>query len=128
MKKLLLLSFALVLGVSVSRAEKLPFGKKKGIREVILVKMKKDIPPAQRKELETLISDLKSNTKTVESVEWGRRVDYNGVTKEYDRCLLLKFRNDNDFEIFQANPVRMRLLGKLMALSDKILQFSYKIE
>ncbi len=127
MKKVLLIVFAVLLGVSTASAIK-PFGKKTGLREVILVKFKKDISPAQRKELETLISDLKSNTKTVEKVEWGKRIDYSGSTKEYDQCLMLEFKNDNNFEIFQTNPVRMRLMGKLIALSEKMLQFTYKIE
>ena len=127
MKKILLLTLVVFLGFSQMQAMA-PFGKKTGVREVILVKFKKEIPPAQKKELETLIDDLKSNTKTVESVEWGQRMDYSGATKDYDKCLMLKFKNDNNFEIFQSNPLRMRLLGKLMAMSDKILQFSYKIE
>ena len=128
MKKLLLIVLAVFLGVSATQAKKMPFGKKTGIREVILVKFKKDIPPVQKKELEKLITELKSNAKTVESVEWGQRIDYTGSTKEYDKCLMLKFKNDNNFEVFQSNPVRLRLLGKLMAMSDKLLQFSYKIE
>ncbi len=127
MKKVLLIVFTVLLGISTANAM-MPFGKKTGIREVVLVKFKKDISPAQRKELETLIKDLKSNTKTVEKVEWGKRIDYSGSTKEYDQCLMLEFKNDNNFEIFQTNPVRMRLMGKLIALSEKMLQFTYKIE
>ena len=41
---------------------------------------------------------------------------------------MLEFKNDNNLEIFQANPLRMRLMGKLIPVSDKILKFTYRIE
>lgn len=127
MKKVFMVVFAIFLGVSTTQA-KLPFGKKPGIREIILVKFKKNITPAQRKELDTFIKELKSNAKTIENVEWGKRLDFSGASKEYDQCLMLKFKNDNNLEIFQANPLRMRLEGKLIPLSEKILKFTYRIE
>jgi len=127
MKKVLFVVFALVIGFAEAQAMA-PFGKKTGIREIILVKFKKDITPAQRAELDKLIKDLKSNTKTIERVEWGKRIDYTGSTKEYDQCLMLKFKNDNNLEIFQSNPVRLKLMGKLIPITDKILKFTYRIE
>ncbi len=127
MKKVLFVVFAILMGIAETQAM-VPFGKKKGIREIILVKFKKDVTPAQRAELDKLIKDLKSNTKTIERVEWGKRIDYTGSTKEYDRCLMLKFKNDNNLEIFQSNPVRLKLMGKLIPISDKILKFTYRIE
>ncbi len=127
MKKILFVVFALLIGFAETQAM-VPFGKKTGIREIILVKFKKDITPAQRSELDKLIKDLKSNTRTIERVEWGKRIDYTGSTKEYDQCLMLKFKNDNNLEIFQSNPVRLKLMGKLIPISDKILKFTYRIE
>jgi len=127
MKKVLLVVFALLIGFAETQAIN-PFGKKQGIREIILVKFKKDITPAQRKELDALIKNLKSNTKTIEKVEWGKRLDYTGASKEYDQCLMLKFKNDNNLEIFQADPVRLKLMGKLIPLSEKLLKFTYKTE
>ncbi len=126
MKKILLLVFVVLMGVSQTQALN-PFGKKTGMREIILVKFKKDVPPAQKEQLQKLIKELKS-AKTIEQVEWGKRVDYSGGTKDYDKCLMLEFKNDNNFEVFQANPMRVRLIGKLIAMSDKLLQFTYKIE
>ncbi len=127
MKKVLFVVFAILMGIVETQAM-VPFGKKAGIREIILVKFKKDITPAQRAELDKLIKDLKSNTRTIEKVEWGKRIDYTGSTKEYDRCLMLKFKNDNNLEIFQSNPVRLKLMGKLIPITDKILKFTYRIE
>ncbi len=127
MKKILLIMLVALLGFSQMQA-KAPFGKKTGIREIILVKFKKDVSPAQRKELDAFIKELKSNAKTIEKVEWGKRVDFSGASKEYDQCLMLEFKNDNNLEIFQANPLRMRLMGKLIPVSDKILKFTYRIE
>ncbi len=127
MKKILLVVIALTIGIVETQAMN-PFGKKSGIREVILVKFKKDITPAQKKELDALIKDLKSQTKTIENVEWGKRIDYTGASKEYDQCLMLKFKNDNNLEIFQSNPVRLKLMGMLIPLSDKLLKFTYKTE
>lgn len=127
MKKVLMIVFAVFLGISATQA-KGPFGKKSaGIREVFLVKFKQDVPPAQREDLQKLIKELGS-AKTIEKVEWGKRVDFTGSTKEYDACLSLKFKNDNNLEVFQTNPLRVRLMGKLIAMSDKVLQFTYKIE
>ncbi len=126
MKKILLLVLVVFMGVGQTQALN-PFGKKTGMREIILVKFKKDVPPAQKEELQKLIKELKS-AKTIEQVEWGNRVDYSGGTKDYDKCLMLEFKNDNNFEVFQANPMRVRLIGKLIAMSDKLLQFTYKIE
>ncbi len=127
MKKVLLIAFALLMGIAETQAVN-PFGKKAAIREIILVKFKKGVTPAQMKELNTLIKDIKSNTKTVDKVEWGKRIDFTGASKEYDQCLMLKFKNDNNLEIFQSNPVRLRLMGKLIPLTDKILKFTYKTE
>ena len=127
MKKVLLVVFAVLLGVTEIHAM-VPFGKKTGIREIVLVKFKKDITSDQRAELDKLIKDLKSNTKTIERVEWGKRIDFSGASKEYDQCLMLEFKNDNNLEIFQANPLRMKLMGKLIPLTDKILKFTYRIE
>ncbi len=127
MKKVLLIAFALLMGIAETQAMN-PFGKKAAIREIILVKFKKGVTPAQMKELNTLIKDIKSNTKTVDKVEWGKRIDFTGASKEYDQCLMLKFKNDNNLEIFQSNPVRLRLMGKLIPLTDKILKFTYKTE
>ncbi|UBM62030.1 Dabb family protein [Candidatus Sulfidibacterium hydrothermale] len=127
MKKFFLIVVVLLAGVVGTQAMA-PFGKKPtAIREIILVKFKKDIPATQKEELIALIEELK-HTKTIEKVEWGKRVDYTGASKEYDQCLMLKFKNDNNMEIFQANPLRMRMLGKLMAMSDKMLRFTYHIE
>ena len=126
MKKVLLLVLVVFLGVAQTQALN-PFGKKTGMREIILVKFKKDVPPAQKEELLKLIKELKS-AKTIEQVEWGKRVDYSGGTKDYDKCLMLEFKNENNFEVFQANPMRVRLIGKLIAMSDRLLQFTYKIE
>jgi len=127
MKKVLLVVFAVLLGFTEIHAM-VPFGKKTGIREIVLVKFKKDITSDQRAELDKLIKDLKSNTKTIERVEWGKRIDFSGASKEYDQCLMLEFKNDNNLEIFQANPLRMKLMGKLIPLTDKILKFTYRIE
>jgi len=125
MKKVLLVAFALFLGFTEAKAIS-PFAKKPIIREIILVKFKKDVTPAQMSALNKLIKDLKSNTKTVDEVEWGRRIDYTGSTKEYDQCLVLKFKNDNDLEVFQTNPVQLELMGKLIPITTKILKFTYK--
>lgn len=127
MKKVLFVAFAILMGIAETQAM-VPFGKKKGIREIILVKFKKDVSPAQMAELNKLIKDLKSNTRTIEKVEWGKRIEYTGATKEYDKCLMLKFKNDNNLEIFQSNPVRLKLMGKLIPITDKILKFTYRIE
>ena len=127
MKKVLFIVFALLMGIAETQAMN-PFGKKAAIREIILVKFKKGVTPAQMKELNTLIKDIKSNTKTVDKVEWGKRINFTGASKEYDQCLMLKFKNDNNLEIFQSNPVRLRLMGKLIPLTDKILKFTYKTE
>ncbi len=127
MKKVLFVVFVLLIGFAETQAM-VPFGKKKGIREIILVKFKKDVSPAQMVELDKLIKDLKSNTRTIEKVEWGKRIEYTGATKEYDKCLMLKFKNDNNLEIFQSNPVRLKLMGKLIPITDKILKFTYRIE
>ncbi|VAW27888.1 hypothetical protein MNBD_BACTEROID07-754 [hydrothermal vent metagenome] len=127
MKKVLFIVFALLIGFAETQAM-VPFRKKTGIREIILVKFKNDVSPAQRAELDKLIRDLKSNTKTIEKVEWGKRIEYTDASKAYDQCLMLKFKNDNDLQIFQSNPVRLKLMGKLIPISDKILKFTYKIE
>ncbi len=125
MKKLLLVVFALFLGFTEAQAIS-PFAKKPIIREIILVKFKKNVTPAQMAALNKLIKDLKSNTKTVDAVEWGKRIDYTGSTKDYDQCLVLKFKNDNDLEVFQTNPVQLELMGKLIPITTKILKFTYK--
>ncbi|GMT44730.1 MAG: hypothetical protein IEMM0006_0562 [bacterium] len=127
MKKFFFIAFALLLGVVETQAM-VPFGKNKGIREIILVKFKSDITPAQKAELDKLVKDLKSNTKTLKNVEWGKRIDFTGASKEYDQCLMLEFKNDNNLEIFQANPIRLKLMGKLIDLTSKILKFTYRIE
>ncbi len=127
MKKVFFIVFALLLG-AVGTQAMVPFGKKKGIREIILIKFKSNITPAQKTELNKLIKDLKSNTKTLKNVEWGKRIDFTDASKEYDQCLMLEFKNYNNFEIFQANPVRLKLMGKLIPITTKILKFTYKIE
>jgi hypothetical protein len=127
MKKLFLIVFAVFLSISATQAIN-PFGKKTGIREIVLVKFKKGIPPAQKEELDKLIKNLKSDARTIDKVEWGKRLDFTGATKEYDYCLMLEFKNDNNLEIFNTNPVRMKLMGKLIPMTDKILKFTYRIE
>ncbi len=127
MKKVFFIAFALLLGAVGTRAM-VPFGKKKGIREIILIKFKSNTTPAQKTELNKLIKDLESNTKTLKNVEWGKRIDFTDASKEYDQCLMLEFKNYNNFEIFQTNPVRLRLMGKLIPITTKILKFTYKIE
>ena len=127
MKKIIL-AFFVLLFTTTSTYAVIPFGKKPtAIREIILVKFKKDVSATQKKALDALLDELR-HTKTIEKVEWGKRIDYTGASKEYDQCLMLKFKNDNDLEVFQTNPLRMRLLGKLIALSDKMLRFTYHIE
>ncbi len=125
MKTVLFIVFALLMGVAETQAMT-PFGKKAIIREIILVKFKKDITAVQRTELDKLIKDLKSNTRTIDKVEWGKRIDFTGASKEYDQCLMLEFKNDNNLEIFQSNPVRLKLMGMLIPITDKILKFTYK--
>ncbi len=127
MKKVFFIAFALLLGAVETQAM-VPFGKNKGIREIILVKFKSNITSAQKAELDKLIKDLKSNTKTLKNVEWGKRIDFTGASKEYDQGVMLEFKNDNNLEIFQTNPVRLKLMGKLIALTSKMLKFTYRIE
>ena len=102
--------------------------KGKGIRKLILVHFKNGTTDKQIASIDSLARVVDSKVKAISKLEWGGKMDENGATTQYDYCLMLEFKNSTDLEIFRQNPVQLQLMGKLIPLSDKILNFTYLID
>ena len=128
MKKLLFFSiFILIASGSVFAGKPLIKKNNASLRQVILIKFKDKTTPAQIHSLDSLTQVLNNKVKTLRNAEWGKRIDFTEVSTEYDYCLMFEFKTENDFEIFQENPLRLKFFGKLIPMSDKMLKFIYQV-
>ncbi len=101
--------------------------KDKVIKQYILIGFKTGIKPAQINEIKEQAMALAKKTRTLKKVEWGKRADITDNTKDYGYCLIFEFKNDADFEIFQENPLRIELMGRIYPIAKKTLKFTYHV-
>ncbi len=102
--------------------------KTRGIRQIVMVKFKAKTTAAEIAAIDSLALNMGEKVKPIRKIEWGKRIDENGTTTDYDYCLMLEFKNETDMEIYQTNPLRLKLMGKLIPLSDQTLKFTYLIK
>lgn len=127
MKKIVLLSLILF-SFSLAGYAGTPFNKEKGIRKLILIHFKNGTTDKQIASIDSLARVVNSKVKAIHKLEWGKKMEENNATTQYDFCLMLEFKNATNFEIYQQNPLRLQLMGKLIPLTDKILNFTYLID
>ena len=127
MKKIVVVSLILF-SFSLSGYAGTPRIKEKGIRKLILVHFKTGTTENQIAGIDSLARIVNSKVKAINKLEWGKKMEENGATTQYDFCLMLEFKNAINFEIYQQNPLQLQLMGKLIPLSDKILNFTYLID
>lgn len=126
MKKYFILSLFMIVTSGFLFANKPAQKSGKEIHQLILVKFKDNISPKQINSIDSLAQVLKKKSRTVQKLNWGKRLENSGASNVYDYCLTIKFKNAINFEIFQQNPLRLEFMGKLIPLSAKILKFTYR--
>lgn len=126
-KNLSLILILFVFSTSIMGKEIPLPSKDKVIKQYILIGFKSDVKPSQINEIKEQAMTLAKKVHTLKKVEWGKRADITDNTKDYGYCLIFEFRNDSDFEIFQENPLRIELMGKIYPIAKKTLKFTYHV-
>lgn len=99
-----------------------------GIEQILLIKFKDSTSDSTIQKIAVKAYDLQKKSRTLKSVEWGKKTTISDDTKDYDYCLILSFKSETDFEIFHENPIRLEFMGKLIPLSQNIIKFTYRGE
>lgn len=102
--------------------------KVKGIQQILLIKFKKSTSDNSIQQIALEAINLEKRTRTLKSVDWGKKANLTDDTQDYDYCLTFNFNNETNFEIFNQNPVRLEFMGKLIPLSENILKFTSKVQ
>ena len=69
------------------------------IRHVVHFKFKSDTTPAQIQKITEEFAALKTKISEVDSLEWGKNVSPEGLSKGFDYCWIVTFKNTQDRDV-----------------------------
>lgn len=99
-----------------------------GIDQILLIKFKEGTSDSTIQKIVYEAFKMEKKTRSLKSVDWGKKTKLSDDTEEYNYCLTFHFSNETNFEIFNQNPIRLEFMGKLIPISSNILKFTYRVE
>ena len=91
------------------------------IRHVVHFKFKSDTTPAQIQKITEEFAALKTKISEVESLEWGKNVSPEGLSKGFDYCWIVSFKNAKDRDAYLVHPAHKAFVAILKPLLDEAL-------
>src|SRR5258708_16706969 len=74
------------------------------IRHVVHFKFKSDATPAQIQKITEEFAALKTKISEVDSLEWGKNVSPEGLSKGLDYCWIVSFKTARDRDAYLVHP------------------------
>ena len=74
------------------------------VRHVVHFKFKKDADPAAVQKVIEEFAKLKTKIRTVESLEWGKDVSPEKLSKGFTHCWILTFKSEADRDVYLKHP------------------------
>ena len=91
------------------------------IRHVVHFKFKSDATPEQIKKITDGFAELKTNIPEVESIEWGKNASPEGLSKGFDYCWIVSFKNAKDRDAYLVHPAHKAFVAILKPVLDEAL-------
>jgi hypothetical protein len=91
------------------------------IRHVVHFKFKADATPEQIKKITDEFAALKSKISVVESLEWGKNVSPEGLSKGFDYCWIVSFKSAKDRDAYLVDPAHKAFVALLKPVLDEAM-------
>ena len=122
MKTLTSLLLALILLTMSSLAADGP------IRHVVHFKFKADTTPAQIQKITEGFAALKTKISEVDSLEWGKNVSTEGLSKGFDYCWIVSFKTAKDRDAYLVHPAHKAFVEILKPVLDEAIVVDFAPE
>jgi hypothetical protein len=91
------------------------------IRHVVHFKFKADATSEQIKKITDEFAALKTKIPVVESLEWGKNVSPEGLSKGFDYCWIVSFKSSKDRDAYLVDPAHKAFVALLKPVLDEAL-------
>jgi hypothetical protein len=91
------------------------------IRHVVHFKFKAEATPAQIKKITDEFAALKNKISVVESLEWGKNVSPEGLSKGFDYCWIVSFKTAKDRDAYLVDPAHKAFVALIKPVVDEAL-------
>ncbi len=123
MKKFVIVLFVLFFGFGHLQAKE----RAKGLRHLVLIKFKEGTTADQIARIDSLVWKMAKEIKEIKKLEWGKSLGLLSETKEYDYCLNIVFKSENDMMLFSVHPAYQKFKAAIIPITAKIIRFNYII-
>ena len=98
------------------------------IRHVVHFKFKSDATPAQIQKITEEFAALKTKISEVDSLEWGKNVSPEGLSKGFDYCWIVSFKNAKDRDTYLVHPAHKAFVDILKPVLDEAIVVDFVSE
>jgi hypothetical protein len=91
------------------------------IRHVVHFKFKSSATPEQIQKITQEFAALKTRIPVVESLEWGKNVSPEGLSKGFDYCWIVTFKSAKDRDTYLVHPAHEAFKALLKPVLDDVL-------
>jgi hypothetical protein len=91
------------------------------VRHVVHLKFKKDAEPAAVQKVIAEFAKLKAKIPTIESLEWGKDVSPEKLSKGFTHCWVLSFKTEADRDAYLKHPDHVAFATVLKPVLEEVL-------
>ena len=91
------------------------------IRHVVHFKFKSEATPEQIKKITAEFAALKTKISEVDSLEWGKNVSPEGLSKGLDYCWIVSFKTAKDRDTYLVHPAHKAFVEILKPVLDDVV-------
>jgi len=91
------------------------------IRHVVHFKFKSEATPEQIKKITDEFAALKTKISEVDSLEWGKNVSPEGLSKGLDYCWIVSFKTTQDRDAYLVHPAHKAFVDILKPILDDVV-------
>jgi len=91
------------------------------IRHVVHFKFKSEATPEQIKKITDEFAALKTKISEVDSLEWGKNVSPEGLSKGLDYCWIVSFKTTQDRDAYLVHPAHKAFVDILKPILNDVV-------
>jgi hypothetical protein len=91
------------------------------IRHVVHFKFKSEATPEQIAKIVKDFAELKSKISVVQSLEWGKNVSPEGLSKGFEYCWIATFKDAKDRDAYLVDPAHKAFVAELKPVLEEAL-------
>jgi hypothetical protein len=91
------------------------------VRHVVHFKFKAEATPEQIKKITEEFAALKTKISVVESLEWGKNMSAEGLSKGFEYCWIASFKSAKDRDAYLVDPAHKAFVALLKPVLDEAL-------